>query len=332
MLNSTVLTPESTGILFFMHHIIIFLDGIGLGDHNPEINPFAVINAPTLHGLSGGHRWLNTTPRVESDRAIFLPTDTQFGIAGRPQSATGQAAILTGKNVPQILGRHYGPKPTPDIRQILADDNLFMRLKKAGHKVALINPYPPPFFAGLERGKRLPSSIQDAALKAGVRLRTEKDYYAGNAISPDWTGLGWTRFLGYEDAPTYTPEDAGKQLAHLARQNTLTFFSTWITDEIGHRGPFENGVQFMETFDGVMRGLLDVWNDNDGLIIITSDHGNMEVQGNRRHTENKVPTIVVGAKRHLFAREFRILVRYYAQFVASYRIKLVFRQTQTPCS
>jgi 2,3-bisphosphoglycerate-independent phosphoglycerate mutase len=291
-----------------MHHIMIFLDGIGLGANDSTSNPFAVINAPTLHSLSSGRRWLASTPRTESERAIFIPTDAGFGVEGRPQSATGHAAILTGRNVPAEIGKHYGPKPTPDIRAILDEANLFKTLVAHGHSATLITPYPPPFFAAIERGKRLPSGIQHAVMSADIPLLTEVDYYAGNAIAPDFTGAGWTSFLGYHDAPTYTPRAAGRRLAELARERTLTFFSTWITDEIGHRGPLERGVEFLETFDGFMAGLLAAWHDEDGLILVFSDHGNLEVQGDRRHSENQVPTVVIGAQRHAFAQGYASLL------------------------
>lgn len=291
-----------------MHHIMIFLDGIGLGADDPQRNPFAHVNAPTLHALSNGKRWLADTPRIEGDRAIFIPTDAQFGIEGRPQSATGHAVILTGRNVPAEIGKHYGPKPTAEIRAILDEDNLFKKLIRNGHTANLITPYPPQFFAGIKSGKRLPSSIQYAVMSAGIALLTEQDYFSGNAISPDFTGEGWASFLGYSDAPIYTPQAAGKRLAVLARQRTLTFFSTWITDEIGHRGPFERGIAFLETFDGVMEGLLAAWDDDDGLILIFSDHGNMEVQGDRRHSENQVPTVIIGAQRHEFAKDYTSLL------------------------
>ncbi|PJF43742.1 MAG: hypothetical protein CUN55_07555 [Phototrophicales bacterium] len=287
-----------------MHHIIIFLDGIGLGDDDPAINPFAVINAPTLHQLAGGQRWLRSTPYTETERSIFIPTDPRLGVEGRPQSATGQASILTGRNVPAELGRHYGPKPTPQIRAILDENNLFKAIIEANLSATLINPYPPQFFEVIQRGKRLPSSIQHAVLSANISLKTVEDYYQGEAISPDWTGIGWTTFLGYQDAPVYTPQEAGQRLAKLAQKYNLTFFSTWITDEIGHRGPFEDGVAYMQTFDGVMEGLLNEWDDDNGLIIITSDHGNLEQQGDRRHTENDVPTIIIGKERHRFAEGF----------------------------
>jgi hypothetical protein len=290
-----------------MHVLVIFLDGIGLANDDPETNPFAVMDAPTLHALAGGRRWLLDTPRTESERSIFLPTDASLGVRGRPQSATGQATIITGRNVPQLIGEHYGPRPTPEIRAIIDESNVFKAVRAHGKTAAMINPFPPPFHKAIERGKRLPSSIQYGVLSAGLPLFTEQTYYNGQAISPDWTGEGWTTFLGFTDAPTYTEAEAGHKLAELAMQRDFTFFSSWITDEIGHRGPFERGVTYMERFDRVMQSLLDVWEDEQGLIIITSDHGNMEVQGDRRHTENPIPTVVIGSQRYEFADGFHNL-------------------------
>ena len=37
---------------------------------------------------------------------------------GAPQSATGQATLLTGRNVPAEIGYHYGPKPNPAVSAI----------------------------------------------------------------------------------------------------------------------------------------------------------------------------------------------------------------------
>ena len=36
------------------------------------------------------------------------------------------------------------------------------------------------------------------------------------------------------------------------------------------------------------------WDDSLGLLIITSDHGNLEEKNHRQHTRNPVPTILVG--------------------------------------
>jgi 2,3-bisphosphoglycerate-independent phosphoglycerate mutase len=291
-----------------MHILLIFLDGIGLGADDSTVNPFAAAHTPTLWALSGGHKWLASTPRTESERAIFIPTDPRLGVPGRPQSATGQATIVTGRNVPAEVGEHYGPRPNPPVRAILAEGNVFKSLTAAGKRSALLDAYPPGFFDAVDRGKRLRSSLQQAAYEGGVRLFSADDYIAGCAISPDFTGQGWRDFLGYPDAPLYSADEAGVLLARLARSYEFSMFSTWITDEVGHRGPFERGVEFLELFDGVMASLLREWNDDEGLIVITSDHGNMEDISIRQHTEKDVPTVVIGAERHAFAEGFTSLM------------------------
>lgn len=288
-----------------MSIILIFIDGIGLGDNNPEINPFAVMNTPTLHDLSGGQRWLRDTPRTVTDRAIFMPTDAELGIEkGKPASGSGQAAILTGRNIPHEIGEHYGPKPNKAIRDILDRDNLFLTLKKAGRAAALINPHPPRLFEVIQSGRRLPSSIQYAVLAAGIALFNHDDYYQRRAMSPDWTGHGWVNHLGYHDAPIYEPEDAGKLLAEIGKQRDFSMFSTWLTDEFGHRARMAEAVEFMEVTDRVLAGLLANWRDADGLIVLTSDHGNMEAMDERTHTRNKVPTVAIGGGRETFADNF----------------------------
>jgi 2,3-bisphosphoglycerate-independent phosphoglycerate mutase len=281
--------------------LLMFLDGVGLGDDDPAVNPFAAARTPTLDSLACGHRWLRDTPPCDTGRALFIPTDPRLGVPGRPQSATGQATILTGGNVAAEIGEHYGPRPTPAVRAILDQDNLFRRVLADGGRAALINAFPPRFFAAIRRGKRLPSAVQYAALAAGIRLFTEDDIYSGAAMSPDWTGQGWRGDLGYTDTPVYSPAEAGAHLAALAMQREFTFFEHWVTDLIGHRGPLERGVELLELFDAVMAGLLGAWDDAQGLIVITSDHGNLEDLGHRHHTENDVPTVVIGAARHLFA-------------------------------
>lgn len=121
---------------------------------------------------------------------------------------------------------------------------------------------------------------------------------AGRAITAEYTGHAWREHLNI-DAPLTTPQEAGELLVALSRQYDFALHSHWITDYIGHRGPFEHGVKLLETLDGVVEGILNVWDDAEGLIILTSDHGNMEHIGDRKHTENDVPTLIIGnAKAH----------------------------------
>jgi hypothetical protein len=286
---------------------MIFLDGIGLGDDDPSINPFAVANLPTLTALTNGKRWLRDIGRQTNDRASFVPTDPRMGIPGRPQSGSNQAAILTGRNVPQLIGEHYGPKPNEATRAIIAEDNFFKQVLRHGKTGALINAYPPRLLRDIARGKTLPSSIQQAPREAGQTLFTHEALFSGDAMSEDWTGRGWREYLGFPDAPQYSPFEAGIKMIELSRRYDFAFFSHWFTDIVGHRGPIEDGIALLETFDGVMTGALSVWEQDEGLIIITSDHGNLEDVSDRHHTENDVPTLIIGQGHAAFAAQIRML-------------------------
>ena len=78
-------------------------------------------------------------------------------------------------------------------------------------------------------------------------------------------------------------------MVELSRRYDFAFFSHWMTDVIGHRGGIEDGVKALERFDAVMAGALAAWDDREGLLIVTSDHGNMEDLSHGKHTENDVP-------------------------------------------
>ncbi len=290
-----------------MHVLLLFLDGIGLGKDDPNLNPFAAARLPTLEALSGGCKWLGSTPRLASERAVFIPTDAQLGIGGRPQSATGQAAILTGRNVPLEIGAHYGPYPDERIRAILAEGNLYTHLIERGLRCSRLDAHPPHYLAQLESGKRLHTAMQHAAYVAGVPLPSLDALQAQRALSADFLGDGWRRVLNLPDVPVHTPQEAGALLAALARQYDFSLFSTWITDEIGHHRDLERGIAFLERFDAVLAGLLAAWDDSEGTIVITSDHGNLEDVSHRKHTENAVPTVIIGAARHALAEQISAL-------------------------
>lgn len=287
-----------------MRILLLFLDGIGLGPDDPETNPFAVADMPFLTQLTNGKRWLDGIGRQQSDRVSFVPTDPRLGVEGRPQSGTSQAVILTGKNVPEMIGRHYGPKPDAETRQLLDNENLFISVKAANKKAALLDGYPPSLLASIKRGKTLPSSIQYAAIASGQSLFTADDVREKRSITAEYTGQEWHSHLKLTDTPLYTPFEAGKMLVELSRQYDFSMHSHWITDYVGHRGPFKAAVELLERFDGVMQGIVECWNPEEGLVIVTSDHGNMEVIGDRHHTENDVPTLIYGNAHAAFADGF----------------------------
>jgi bisphosphoglycerate-independent phosphoglycerate mutase (AlkP superfamily) len=113
--------------------------------------------------------------------------------------------------------------------------------------------------------------------------------------------------MGFDDVPILSAYDSGVRLVELARRYDFAFFPHWITDVVGHRGTRDEAVNLLEQFDAVMAGVLDCWQDDEGFVIVTSDHGNMEAIGNRKHTENDVPTLVIGDGSAAFADGIRTL-------------------------
>ena len=279
-----------------MKILFLFLDGIGLGEDNPDTNPFLRANMPYLESLLGGKKMTKSAAPFESDVLSLKAIDPNLGVKGLPQSATGQAVLVTGINIPAELGYHYGPKPNPEVAQYLNGHTIFSKTVNAGKKATLLNAYPPRYFDGIDSGKRLYSSIPLALTNAGISLFTEKDYFSGTALSADFTGEGWREFLGFPDAPLFDPETAGTKLAELASQYDFSFFEYWASDYAGHKQDMPWAIKQLEVFDGVLKGLLTNWNMENDLVLLTSDHGNMEDLGTRKHTAAHVPLLLFGAK------------------------------------
>ena len=112
--------------------IFVFLDGIGFGKSS-DSNPFKKFGRTFFSVLGQGSY---------KGPGTVLETDAQMGIGGAPQSATGQTALFTGYNGPQILGRHVNGYPTYSLRPYLKNHSIFCRFKENGKKGILLNSLP----------------------------------------------------------------------------------------------------------------------------------------------------------------------------------------------
>jgi len=294
-------------IILRMRVLFIFLDGIGLGVNDPDVNPLARAKMPNLNSLLDGRSLLKESAPFVGEYATLLAIDPSVGVDGLPQSATGQAMLLTGVNVSAEIGYHYGPKPNPEVAAHLSNGTLFSRFVEAGKKATLLNAYPPGYFASIESGKRNYSSIPMAVTNAGIKLFTQEDFSEGRALSADFTGEGWRTFLGFPDTVVMDPHQAGRKLVSLAMEYDFSLFEYWASDYAGHKQDMESAVGLMEVFDGVLGGLVESGKWDDMLVLVTSDHGNMEDMSTRRHTDAMVPALVIGEKaaRDEFTRSMR---------------------------
>lgn len=277
-----------------MNFLFLFIDGVGLGENDPSTNPFAGATLPTIQKLLRNHDLTIESAPFVGEIASLLAIDANLNVDGLPQSATGQAVILTGKNIPANIGYHYGPKPNPEVAEFLKKGNMFCALEGMGSQTGLLNAYPPAYFEAIKNGRRLYSAIPLAVNSAGLVFKNDFDLINGQAISADFTGQGWREHLGYSDMPVISPYEAGKRLAQLSIELDFAFFEYWLSDYAGHHQDFTQANQLLITLDQVINGLIDNWNHSEGLILITSDHGNMEDLSTRRHTNNPVPALIIG--------------------------------------
>lgn len=286
------------------HALLLFVDGIGLGPDDPAINPFAAARTPTLNRLLG-RNLTYTGDRIRSDGALLVPIDATLGVEGLPQSATGQTALLTGLNAPRLVGRHVTAYPTAQLKDLLTEHNIFAQVGRLGGTVALANAYTSEYFAAVEAGRLRHAAITFSALSAGVHLRDLNDLRAGRAVFHDLTNAR-LRSWGY-DVPEISPQQAGRNLGGIASEHHLTIFEFFLTDLAAHRRiPLDAGV-VVEMVDALLGGVLDAIDLATTLVLMVSDHGNLEDRRHDVHTRNPVPALLVGSDRESVGSALRSL-------------------------
>ena len=284
------------------HLLFLFLDGVGLGSDDASINPFVGAKTPFFESLLGGKVAASLSEKLEP-RLTFKHLDATLGYKGLPQSATGQTALLAGKNGAEIMNGHYGPWPGPTLKKELDKGSLFSEVIAAGKRAQFANVYPPGYFRALEAAKLKVNVPVYAARTAGLELARLERYIAGKAVSVDLTG----DYLQRYDAglKPLSPYEMGARLASLSQDASFTFFDFWPTDETGHRGSFAEAVALIEKLDAFIQGVAE--NLGDVTLLVTSDHGNLEDKSVKTHTRANVPLLVLGTGAEHFAGVSSIL-------------------------
>lgn len=266
--------------------LFLFLDGVGVGPRDRERNPFARARLPHWEGLAGSE-----VPFLGGAGRGWRPVDATLGVEGLPQSGTGQVTLLAGVNAARYRQRHVGPWIDPPLKELLSQRNAFAAVLRAGKGARLANAFPDQYLDRVARGRGRSSAIVWAARLAGLPLLGHRELRRGEALSAFLDQDGWRR-MGY-DVPRITPEEAGRRLARLARQGDFTLFEYYLSDFLGHRQDMSGAVAALEAFDAFLGGILAAL-DREALLVLSSDHGNLEELHHSRHTRNPVPLMASG--------------------------------------
>ena len=260
-----------------MRTVFLFIDGVGLRDAatdnpvNPEVCP-ALCRLIARHGK---------------------PIDARLGVAGPPQSATGQASMFTGVNCAEAMGKHCEGFPGPGLRKIVEDDNLFLRLKAMGKSVCFSDAYLVDSAEDLA-ARRFKSVTTVMALTAPETVRTAEDLRHARAVMQDLTRE--TIQDRWPDVPVIPPQRAAEHLAAIVREHDFTLFEFFQTDVAGHSMDYARACAVLRTYDRFLASLVRFTEAMGATLVMTSDHGNIEAMSERGHTLNPVPFVAFGPR------------------------------------
>ena len=209
--------------------------------------------------------------------------DACLGVPGRPQSATGQTAIFTGRTLPPMSAAVLG-FPNAPLRELLRARSLFRALAAAGRSAVFANAYPIAYLRAL--GLEAEGEPEPRSAAAGRAPRPRRSPMpragsgsgpgstcAGRAVTHDLTGRR-ARALGV-DLPERTPEEAAEVLRGLAAGADLAVVEFFETDEAGHARSMEAALDALCRVDAFLRALVAGLGPHDALVV-ASDHGNVE--------------------------------------------------------
>jgi len=284
-----------------MRTILVFIDGLGWGPADPATNPLQsyggeVFRLPTFHG----------EPVRISRLGWATPLDAVLGVDGVPQSATGQTTLLAGVNAQGLLGKHLTGFPNEKLRTALLETSVLKILNDGGVKGRFLNGYRPLFWE-LPRERQLTLSATTVANLAGdLPFFTLDDVIAGRSVYHDFTNEELVR-RGF-DVPVRTPVEAGAILGRASRKLDFTLYEYFLSDKAGHTGEKVAIEAELVKIDQFMKGLFAELEEDlaaGTLVLLTSDHGNMEDATTRRHTTNPVPLMAWGDTAHDFIAPLR---------------------------
>jgi 2,3-bisphosphoglycerate-independent phosphoglycerate mutase len=282
--------------------LLILLDGVGAGAPDPETNPCA---GPGLRFLGNLRDDPVGKPLPRGGR--YVPVDACLGVEGLPQSATGQTTIFTGVNAAAELGRHLPGFPNARLKEILAERSILKRAADAGRRTAFLNAYRPRFFELGEAIWRHPMSATSWANRSSGRpFATLEDLREGRAVYHDITGADLVA-RGFDVSPR-RPEESGLVVARRMAELDLGLFEFFRTDLAGHARDLAFAREEIAVFELFLESALAALDLERTLVLVVSDHGNVEDLTFRGHTRAAAQCLVFGAGAEAVAGRLRSLV------------------------
>lgn len=286
--------------------LFLFIDGVGIGKSDPELNPLvAYANAQLFpQDMTLGEE--KTLPHGGKVKAI----DARLIEEGIPQSATGQTSLFCGVNAPEMLGYHLFAFPNQNLRQVIKEKNTFKSLIAKGKKPLFLNAY-----AGvndlladdkkidiLEDGRYLAPEMDSGFLRkisvSTCQVLSSNRQFLGlaelkarTALSSDFLGRGIAQKY---KLPELSPAEAAEVAIRRLTESDVDYllYEYFFTDVQGHKRDRSIIADLVPNLESFILNLAEGCQREGITLMLTSDHGNLEDISHSQHTLNPVPLMV----------------------------------------
>ena len=285
--------------------LMIFIDGVGIGNKDYEFNPFFKYGFKIFDEIFKVIPDIQN-PYLEKNGMYVFPADAKLGVEGLPQSGTGQVSIFCGINAPQFVGKHFGPFPYSTTIPVIKEQNIFKAYQDLGKSAYFVNAYPKVFFDYLNSGKTRLSTTSLCCRLTGMKLNSVTELRQSKALTAEITNERWNRKLKYQ-LKIISPETAARRLLRIAGKHDFTLYEFFHTDHLGHGRITEEFESIYNNLDRFLFTILSELNKDEITLVVCSDHGNFEDLSVKTHTMNPALTITAGKKARELAESIKDL-------------------------
>lgn len=273
---------------------LIFIDGVGIGEPDPEKNPFFSYSFKLFSEIFSEPPHLKNVP-LKSRFGTLFPVDAAHGYPGYPQSGTGQLSIFGGFDAIKEFGGHFGPYAPVSLTHLIRESNLFKDSIDQGYSFRFLNAYPRPFFNYLRKNPKRLNVTAHCMISSGTAFNKALHVHKKQALTAEITNYRWRQKLGSK-VPAITPEEAAVVFNRNMRKSDLSVFEYYLTDYAGHRRYDGHVHELCEIIDRFLYHLITNFDHENDTLLICSDHGNFEDISIKTHTLN--PSLFMAFGKH----------------------------------
>jgi len=192
----------------------------------------------------------------------------------------------------QRIGKHLSGFPNRPLREILLEKSVLKKVREMGLRPAFLNAYRPLFFSLPEETVLRLSATTVANYAARLPFFTLDDIRARRAIYQDFTNNVLIQ-RGF-DVPVFSAKEAAEIVCAAMEEYDFVLYEYFRTDRVGHKQDMEASVKVLTQLGEFVIHILGGLDLQRIVVLLTSDHGNIEDLSVRGHTRNPAMALIWG--------------------------------------